>query len=165
MDNMSASDYDEISPIELNIRVPMTITGDDNRVSSDPSASANKIAIGIMHALKTVSMNGSGLPMIDDSGRPRPIKIDIAAGVNVDGSRNVVGDAAAVLPTNLVSVTPQDQQNTITVQRLVNDITQGKKDFKKLEQFETAEQETCQKRMSPENFNREQSDSKKKRLS
>ncbi|TQS37207.1 hypothetical protein Golomagni_02326 [Golovinomyces magnicellulatus] len=165
MDNIGTTDFDEISPIELNIRIPMTITGDDNRVNSDPSASANKIAIGIMHALKTVSMNGSGLPMIDDNGRPRPIKIDVAAGVNVDGSRNVIGDAAAVLPTNLISVTPQDQQNTTTVQRLFDDIAQGKKDIKKLEQAETTDQERCQKRMSPENINQDNQDSKKKRIS
>ena len=34
--------------------------------------------------------------MIDEEGRPRPIKVDIAAELKIDGSRNVIGEQAVL---------------------------------------------------------------------
>ena len=34
--------------------------------------------------------------MIDEEGKPRPIKVDIAAGLKIDGSKNVVGERAVL---------------------------------------------------------------------
>lgn len=112
LDDMSSDDVEELSPIELSIKVPMAVTGDENRVTADPSVSANKIAIGIMHALKTVSINGIGMPMIDENGRPRPIKIDVMAEIKIDGSRNIVGEAATLKP---VSSQPTNELQIVKV--------------------------------------------------
>lgn len=37
-----------------------------------------------------------GLPMIDEEGRPRPVKCDVDADIYVDGSNNVIGEKAVL---------------------------------------------------------------------
>jgi hypothetical protein len=81
-----------LSAINIIIRCPLFIKGDSNLVAVDTSGSANKIAQGVVGALKTMSMSGHGVPMIDEDGRPRPISVTATAEVRIDGSKNVVGD-------------------------------------------------------------------------
>ena len=46
-----------------------------------------------------MSMNGFGIPMIDENGRPRPISVEVQAETRVEGSRNVVGEKAVLVAT------------------------------------------------------------------
>lgn len=41
-------------------------------------------------------MGASGVPMIDEEGRPRPIKVQVTAETRVEGCRNVVGEKAVL---------------------------------------------------------------------
>ena len=81
-----------LSAINIIIKCPLFIKGDSNLVAVDNSGSASKIAQGVVGALKTMSMSGHGVPMIDEDGRPRPITVTVIAEVRIDGSKNVVGD-------------------------------------------------------------------------
>lgn len=51
--------------------------------------------MAIVDALKQMSM-GSGVPMIDEEGRPRPILVEVMAVTRIDGSKNVVGEKAVL---------------------------------------------------------------------
>lgn len=44
-------------------------------------------------------MGEHGIPMIDENGRPRPIKVEVRAETRVDGSKNVVGEKAVIAAT------------------------------------------------------------------
>ncbi|KAE9376921.1 hypothetical protein N431DRAFT_555214 [Stipitochalara longipes BDJ] len=81
-----------LSAIKITIRCPLTIKGDHNLVAVDTALSANKIAQGVVGALKAMSMSGHGVPMIDEDGRPRPITVTAVAEVTITGSKNVVGE-------------------------------------------------------------------------
>lgn len=65
-------------------------------IATEPSKTASLIAQNVVNALKTMSMGTSGVPMIDENGSPRPIKIQIVAGTTVSGARNTVGEKAVV---------------------------------------------------------------------
>ncbi|TAQ88334.1 hypothetical protein B7494_g3332 [Chlorociboria aeruginascens] len=82
---------DTRSPIEISISVPLTVQGHSNNVHVDPSLSASKIAMAIVAALKQASMCEGGVPMIDEEGRPRPIKVHVRAETRVVGDDNIVG--------------------------------------------------------------------------
>lgn len=91
------SDEDEgLSSIHLRINTPLVVNGDNNLVAIDPAASASKIAMAVVAAIKQMSMGESGVPMIDEEGRPRPIKVDVTAETRVEGSKNVVGEKAVL---------------------------------------------------------------------
>jgi len=93
------SDNDEVSnlsEIRLFINTPLLINGDGNRVAIDPSLSATKIAMGIVNALKTMTVANGGIPMIDEEGHPRPVTIKVEAEVKVTGSKNIVGERAVL---------------------------------------------------------------------
>lgn len=51
--------------------------------------------MAISMALKQASMSGSGVPMIDEEGRPRPVKVKVEAAMRIEGSRNTVGHKAS----------------------------------------------------------------------
>jgi hypothetical protein len=85
-------DDDSLSAINIIIKCPLHIKCDHNLVAVDTASSANKIAQGVVGALKAMSMSGHGVPMIDEDGRPRPITVTAIAEVRIDGSKNVVGE-------------------------------------------------------------------------
>lgn len=94
--NLEDDDDDEhLSSIHLKISNPIVVTGDNNLVAIDP-LSASKIAMAVIQALKQMSMEASGVPMIDEEGRPRPIKVDVAAELKIEGNRNVFGERAVL---------------------------------------------------------------------
>lgn len=97
-DREYADDEDDESPsfIDMQIFTPLVITGDNNLCTIDTSASASRIAMTVVGALRQLSIGANGLPMIDEQGRPRPIKIDVMADTRVEGSRNVIGERAVL---------------------------------------------------------------------
>jgi hypothetical protein len=84
----------KLSEIHLKINTPLLIQGNNNHISIDTSVNAAKISLAVVNALRQMSNASGGVPMIDEDGRPRPIKIDVAAETRVVGSGNVVGDKA-----------------------------------------------------------------------
>ncbi|EHL02400.1 hypothetical protein M7I_1475 [Glarea lozoyensis 74030] len=84
----------ELSEIHLRINTPLTIQGNNNTVSIDTAMNANKIQLGVVNALRQMTSAAMGVPMIDEDGRPRPIKISVNAEIRVVGTGNVVGDKA-----------------------------------------------------------------------
>ena len=44
-------------------------------------------------------MGADGIPMIDENGRPRPIKVEVMAETTIEGSKNVVGEKAVLAAT------------------------------------------------------------------
>ena len=82
--------------IHLSISTPLTIDGDDNRIAVDASASASKIAAAVVQALKQMTAEGMGVPMIDEDGKPRPLKFEVVAETRVTGNKNVVGERAVL---------------------------------------------------------------------
>ena len=80
------------SAINITIRCPIVVKGDNNIIGIDTALNTNRIAHGIVTSLKTMSMSGNGVPMIDEDGRPRPITVTAIADITITGSRNMVGD-------------------------------------------------------------------------
>jgi hypothetical protein len=89
----------KLSEIHLKISAPLLVQGNGNLVSIDTAANATKISLGVVSALRQITSASGGVPMIDEDGRPRPIKIDITAEVRVHGSCNVVGEKAILAKT------------------------------------------------------------------
>ena len=94
-DDDDNDDVEQLSSIHLKISNPIIVNGDNNLVAIDPFF-ASKIAMTVVQALKQMSMGESGVPMIDEDGKPRPIKVDVAAELKIKGSRNVVGERAVL---------------------------------------------------------------------
>lgn len=84
---------DECSPISLRITTAVNVTKDNNIVciNSTPAEQANAIAAAVTQAIQRTSSGQCGIPMIDEDGRPRPLKIEVDASMLVEGSGNVVG--------------------------------------------------------------------------
>ena len=96
-----ASIYDEddrdssedISPIRLRVDASITISNNNNAVFLEPTPAeqAKSIANAVVKALRDHSSGQCGIPMIDENGRPRPIDVEVHAGLNVGGTGNIVG--------------------------------------------------------------------------
>lgn len=86
------------SPISLRINTSIRISSHNNIVcfNDTPSEHANAIARAVVVALQENSSGQCGIPMIDEDGRPRPVRIEVDAGVEVQGSGNVVGNEKIV---------------------------------------------------------------------
>ncbi len=75
---------------------------------------ANKIAQGVVSALKAMSMSGHGVPMIDEDGRPRPITVTAVAEVQIRGSKNVVGqNVRPMLPQSAPKPAQNNRQDPV----------------------------------------------------
>ncbi|RFU72684.1 hypothetical protein TARUN_9574 [Trichoderma arundinaceum] len=87
-----------LSSICLRINTSVLVSSHNNLVClSDPPAShANAIAKAVVQALRENSSGQCGIPMIDEDGRPRPVKIEVDAGVTVEGSGNIIGNESVV---------------------------------------------------------------------
>ncbi|PTB64453.1 hypothetical protein BBK36DRAFT_57422 [Trichoderma citrinoviride] len=85
-----------ISPISLRINTSVLISKNNNLVclTDTPASHANAIARAVVKAIQENSSGQCGIPMIDEDGRPRPVKIEVDAGITVEGSGNIVGNEA-----------------------------------------------------------------------
>ncbi|QYS98806.1 hypothetical protein H0G86_005966 [Trichoderma simmonsii] len=99
MSAMATEDEDDqeeenISPISLRINTSVLISKNNNLVclTDTPASHANAIARAVVKAIQENSSGQCGIPMIDEDGRPRPIKIEVDAGITVEGSGNIVGN-------------------------------------------------------------------------
>ncbi|KAF4446510.1 hypothetical protein F53441_9850 [Fusarium austroafricanum] len=81
------------SPISLKIDSSITVSCNNNIVclSATPAEQANTITRAVVQALHDGSSGRCGIPMIDESGCPRPLKIEVDAAMKVEGSGNVIG--------------------------------------------------------------------------
>ncbi|KAK2745812.1 hypothetical protein CKAH01_06716 [Colletotrichum kahawae] len=93
----SDDDHEELSPISLRISTRINVTCDGNLIAlpSSPSDQANSIAKAVVKAIQGQDW-ATGLPMIDENGRPRPLKLDVDAGMTIKGSSNVIGTESII---------------------------------------------------------------------
>ncbi|RSL51180.1 hypothetical protein CEP53_008532 [Fusarium sp. AF-6] len=97
-----ADDQDEVaedsSPICLRINTSVSVSRSNNIVclTATPAEQANAISRAVVQALNEGSSGRCGIPMIDESGCPRPLKIEVDAGIVVEGTGNVVGSREVV---------------------------------------------------------------------
>ncbi|KAG6362062.1 hypothetical protein INS49_010291 [Diaporthe citri] len=92
-------DDNDRSPIELRIMTTVQVEGDNNAIllTASPAEHARAIAEAVTATIRQAGGVDGGIPMIDEEGRPRPFKIYVAAGMNIEGSGNVLGNADHVL--------------------------------------------------------------------
>ncbi|KAM0587278.1 hypothetical protein D7B24_000035 [Verticillium nonalfalfae] len=90
--------FEELSPINLRISTRVNVSRDNNLVAlpSTPSDQASLVAEAIVRAFKSSTVMEGGIPMIDQDGRPRPVKIEVDAGMTVEGSHNIVGTESII---------------------------------------------------------------------
>ncbi|KND94985.1 hypothetical protein TOPH_00203 [Tolypocladium ophioglossoides CBS 100239] len=89
---------DGLSAISLRINTSITVSSNDNMVclAETPADHANAIAEAVVKAVQQHSSGQCGIPMIDEEGRPRPIRIEVDAGLTVEGTGNVIGKESIV---------------------------------------------------------------------
>jgi hypothetical protein len=80
------------SAIKLHVKCPLSVNGDHNIVGVDTAVNVTRVAQGIFKALKEMGVNGHGVPLVDEDGRPRPITITASAEITITGSKNFVND-------------------------------------------------------------------------
>lgn len=88
------------SAITLRINTAVRITGDKNImcIPTSPADNARFVAEAVTRAIRQgLAEEQGGLPMIDEEGRPRPLRIEIEAGMEVHGVGNVLGGEEVVL--------------------------------------------------------------------
>ncbi|KAI6783702.1 uncharacterized protein J7T54_001578 [Emericellopsis cladophorae] len=92
-------DDSTISPLTLRINTSINILKNNNLIclSDSPANHATAIADAVTQAIQKHSSGNCGIPMIDGNGNPRPVRIDIDAGMVTDGVGNVVGSESIVL--------------------------------------------------------------------
>ncbi|KAF4124067.1 hypothetical protein GMORB2_5783 [Geosmithia morbida] len=89
-----ASSSSTASTLNLHINSSIRISNGNNLVclTESPARHANAIAEAVTRALHLTSSGHCGIPMVDGNGNPRPIQIDVDAGLVVDGVGNVLGN-------------------------------------------------------------------------
>ncbi len=121
-----------LSAINIIIKCPLSVKGDGNLVAIDTASSANKIAQGIVGALKGMSIGGDGVPMIDRDGQPRPITVTAMADVEINGSKNVVGDKVRpMLPQPAPRPASDNKKGTEVIKREQNGSEEAEPDSKR----------------------------------
>ncbi|KAG6003978.1 hypothetical protein E4U21_001558 [Claviceps maximensis] len=94
-DGLCSDDYpQQQSSIFLRINTSVRVSSSNNQVciNETPAEHANAIARAVVHAIQENSSGQCGIPMIDEDGRPRPVRIEVDAGLEVHGEGNVVGN-------------------------------------------------------------------------
>lgn len=88
-----SSSSSTMSPLSLRINSSVNICKGNNLVclTDSPARYASAIAEAVTRAIHETSSATCGIPMVDGDGNPRPIHIDVDAGLTVDGVGNVVG--------------------------------------------------------------------------
>ncbi|KHO00112.1 uncharacterized protein MAM_02035 [Metarhizium album ARSEF 1941] len=86
------------SPISLRINTSVRISSNNNLVccNTTPAENAKAIARAVVVALQENSSGQCGIPMIDEDGRPRPVRIEVDAGMEVQGIGNVIGNEKVI---------------------------------------------------------------------
>ncbi|KAJ4271783.1 hypothetical protein NW762_000489 [Fusarium torreyae] len=86
------------SPISLKIDTSINVSRSNNIVclTATPAEQANAIARAVVQALHEGSSGRCGIPMIDESGCPRPLRIEVNAGLVVEGTGNIIGSRDVV---------------------------------------------------------------------
>jgi hypothetical protein len=99
LDDPHDDDDDDRSPIELRITTTVQVEGDNNAIllTASPAAHAQVIAEAVTATVRQAGGMNGGIPMIDEEGRPRPFRISVSAGMNIEGSGNVLGNADHVM--------------------------------------------------------------------
>lgn len=94
-----ADDNPDRSPVELRIMTTVQVEGDNNAVllTATPAEHAKAIAEAVTAMVRQAGGMNGGIPMIDEEGRPRPFRITVSAGMNIEGSGNVLGNAAHLM--------------------------------------------------------------------
>ncbi|KAM5355760.1 hypothetical protein ACJ41O_002406 [Fusarium nematophilum] len=89
---------EDSSPISLRINTSVNVSRSNNIVclAATPAEQANAIARAVVQALHEGSSGRCGIPMIDEQGCPRPLRIEVDAGLVVEGTGNVVGSREVV---------------------------------------------------------------------
>lgn len=92
-------DQDDGNPIELRISTTVQVEGDNNAIllTASPAAHAKVIAEAVTATVRHAGGMNGGIPMIDEEGRPRPFRISVSAGVNIEGSGNALGNADHIM--------------------------------------------------------------------
>lgn len=92
-------DDDNRSPIELRITTTVQVEGDNNAIllTATPAEHAKVITEAVTATIRQAAGMNGGIPMIDEEGRPRPFRICVSAGMNIEGSGNVLGSADHVM--------------------------------------------------------------------
>lgn len=85
-------DEDSRSAVAVRISTAVRISGNKNIVCL-PADKVRYIAAAVTRSLH----EGSAVPMIDEEGRPRPLRVEIEAGVEVRGEGNMLGAEQIVL--------------------------------------------------------------------
>jgi hypothetical protein len=101
---MSTEDQDDgestnaFSSLHLRINTSINISKNNNLVclTESPATHANAIAEAVSEAMQKHSSGNCGIPMIDGDGNPRPIKVEVDAGMVIDGMGNVVGNEKVI---------------------------------------------------------------------
>ncbi|TDZ65905.1 hypothetical protein CTRI78_v003475 [Colletotrichum trifolii] len=88
---------DEMSPISLRISTRISVSSDNNIIALPLSTSeqANSIAKAVVATIQGKDW-ANGLPMIDENGRPRPVQLEVDAGITVEGASNIIGSEAVI---------------------------------------------------------------------
>ncbi|KAI9897543.1 hypothetical protein N3K66_007399 [Trichothecium roseum] len=91
------ADVDGPSPISLRINTSVSISRNQNLVclGDSPRQHAAAIARAVVEAFRESSCGG--IPMIDEDGRPRPVNVEVEAGMTVEGTGNIIGTESVVL--------------------------------------------------------------------
>lgn len=86
------------APIAIRISTALRVTSNHNLVcvTAGPADHAGAIAKAIIAAMKDASTANCGIPMIDEDGRPRPIRIEVDAGLDINGTANVIGTESVI---------------------------------------------------------------------
>ncbi|KAL8370141.1 hypothetical protein RB595_000497 [Gaeumannomyces hyphopodioides] len=86
------------SPIELNINTGVTVSQSDNMVvlAASPADVAGGVAAAVLAAIEQASSARVGVPMVDESGVPRPLRVRVDASIHIGGSGNVLGPEALI---------------------------------------------------------------------
>ncbi|KXH67895.1 hypothetical protein CSAL01_05257 [Colletotrichum salicis] len=97
LDADEEEEEDDSSPISLRISTRIDVSSDNNLIAlpCSPAAQANFIAKAIVDAIYERDWT-VGCPLIDENGRPRPLKLEVDAGITVRGSSNVIGTEAVI---------------------------------------------------------------------
>lgn len=97
-DDDDGDDEEPHSPICLRINTSVNVTQSNNLIclTESPANYAKMIAQAVVHAMKESSAARSGIPMIDEHGRPRPVRIEVDAGMMVEGAGNIIGSPSVV---------------------------------------------------------------------
>ncbi|KAI5466192.1 hypothetical protein BGZ63DRAFT_420696 [Mariannaea sp. PMI_226] len=97
-DDSEQTDPESSTPINLRINASINVNRNNNVVCLDttPAENANSIAQAVVKAMMEGSAGRCGIPMIDENGAPRPLRIEVDAGMVIEGEGNIVGSRQAV---------------------------------------------------------------------